>query len=60
VDGTGDAEQDFKFITPSSIVGVVLWVMISGLFSLYVNNFGSYNRLYGTLAGLVLLLLFVY
>jgi membrane protein len=55
-----DVKQKFRFISPGSIVAVVLWVIFSGIFSLYVNNFGSYNKTYGTLAGLVILLLFMY
>jgi membrane protein len=55
-----DVEQEFRFMSPGAIVAVVLWVIFSGLFSLYVNNFGSYNKTYGTLAGLVILLLFMY
>ena len=39
---------------------MVLWVAFSLAFSLYVNNFGTYNKVYGTLAGLAILLLFLY
>jgi membrane protein len=55
-----NVDQQIKFITPGSIVAVVLWVLFSGLFSLYVRHFGSFNRVYGTLAGVVILMLFLY
>ena len=38
----------------------MLWVGFSLLFSLYVNNFGSFNASYGALAGVVVLLLYIY
>ena len=55
-----DLEQRFRWISPGSIVAVVMWLAFSLAFSLYVNNFGSYNETYGTLAGIILLLLYIY
>lgn len=55
-----DVKQRFRFISPGSIAAVALWVVFSLLFSLYANNFGSYNKTYGTLAGLAILLLYMY
>jgi membrane protein len=55
-----DVEQRFKWISPGSIIAVVLWLVFSLLFSLYVNNFGSYNAAYGSLAGMVILMLYIY
>jgi len=55
-----DVEQKFKFLTPGSILAVLLWLVFSLLFSLYVNNFGSYNKTYGTLAGVAILMLYLY
>ena len=39
-----DADQPFRWITPGGLIGVLLWVLASVAFSLYVNNFGSYNK----------------
>ena len=55
-----DVEQDFKFITPGSIVGVILWVLASYGFSKYVGHFGSYDRTYGALGGVIVLLLWMW
>jgi membrane protein len=50
----------FVWTSPGAIIATVLWVLGSGLFSLYVNNFGSYNKTYGTLAGIIVFLLWLY
>jgi membrane protein len=54
------AEQRFKLITPGAAVAAVLWLIFSLAFSLYVGNFGSYNKTYGTLAGVIVVLLYFY
>jgi membrane protein len=54
-----DAPQ-FKWTSVGALVAAGLWVLGSLAFSLYVNNFGSYNKTYGTLAGVVILLLWLY
>jgi membrane protein len=50
----------WRWVTPGASVAVVLWVLGSVLFNVYVTNFGSYNETYGTLAAAVLLLLWLY
>jgi membrane protein len=49
--------RGFRWVTPGAIVSLVVWAFASALFALYVANFGSYDKTYGTLAGLVVLLL---
>jgi membrane protein len=49
--------RGFRWVTPGSIVAIVVWAIASALFALYVANFSSYDKTYGTLAGLVVLLL---
>ncbi|HET9198882.1 MAG TPA: YihY/virulence factor BrkB family protein [Solirubrobacterales bacterium] len=49
--------RGFKWVTPGALVAIVVWAIASALFALYVSNFGSYDKTYGTLAGLVVLLL---
>jgi membrane protein len=55
-----DVEQKFKFITPGSAAGVVVWVLASWGFSRYVSNFGSYDKTYGPLGGVIVLLLWMW
>jgi len=55
-----DVQQEFRFITPGSIIGLLLWLAFSLLFLLVVNNFGVYNRVYGALAGVAIHMLYLY
>lgn len=55
-----DVEQRFKFITPGSVLGLVVWVLASWGFSKYVANFGSYDKIYGSLGGVIVLLLWMW
>ncbi|MGN6187614.1 MAG: YihY/virulence factor BrkB family protein [Conexibacter sp.] len=50
----------FKWVTPGAIVAVVVWLIASALFGLYVANFGSYDKTYGALAGVVVLLIWLW
>ena len=55
-----DAEQDWIWITPGSIVATALWLLISLGFKFYVSNFGSYNATYGAIGGVIVLMLWFY
>jgi len=55
-----DVEQSFKWISPGSIVAVLMWLIFSLLFSIYVERSGSFNATYGTFAGIIILMLYVY
>ena len=48
--------RGFKWVTPGAIVALVVWAIASAAFAFYVANFGSYDKTYGTLGGLVALL----
>jgi len=50
----------FKWITPGSAFAVIIWLLASALFAFYVANFGSYDKTYGTLGGLVTLLVWMW
>ena len=54
-----DAFQ-WKWISPGSIIGVVLWVLLSGAFKLYLRYFDSYAATYGSLGAVIILLLWLY
>jgi membrane protein len=43
-----------------ALVGLVGWLAVANLFRLYVDNFGSYNRVYGSLGAVVIFLVFLY
>ena len=51
--------RDWRWISPGSLVGGVLWLVLSGLFALYTSFSESYNETYGTLAGGIILLLWL-
>ena len=55
-----DAEQDWTWITPGSILATLLWVVASLAFRFYVTNFTSYNETYGAIGGVMVLLLWFY
>jgi len=52
--------RGFRWVTPGSLVAVVVWAIASAAFALYVANFGSYDKTYGTLGGLVALLVWLW
>jgi membrane protein len=51
--------RSWKWITPGSLVGSVLWLILSGLFALYTSFAGSYDKTYGSVAGAIVLLLWL-
>lgn len=50
----------FRFATAGSILAFTLWLLASVLFSVYVGNFGHYNKVYGSLAGIAIFLIWLY
>src|SRR5215213_4223238 len=54
------AKQKFRWVSPGSILAFVFWLIFSLLFSLYASTAGSYNETYGSLAGVIVLMLYVY
>ncbi|HEX5928078.1 MAG TPA: YihY/virulence factor BrkB family protein [Solirubrobacterales bacterium] len=48
--------RGFRWVTPGSVVAIAVWIVASAAFAFYVSNFGSYDKTYGTLGGLVALL----
>lgn len=55
-----DAEQRWQWITPGSIVGVVVWIAVSSLFRAYLHFYNSYSKTYGSLGAVIVLLLWLY
>jgi membrane protein len=50
----------FKEALPGSIFSTVGWIVISLLFSFYVSNFANYTRVYGSIGGVIILLIWIY
>jgi YihY family inner membrane protein len=55
-----NAKQGFRWVTPGGILAVVVWVVASVAFALYVANFGSYNKTYGSLASVIIFLVWLW
>ncbi len=55
-----DAEQDWQWITPGALLATILWLIASLAFRLYVTNFADYNATYGSLGGVIVLMLWFY
>src|SRR5438270_1600279 len=53
-------DQDWKWITAGSLVGVTLWLLVSFAFKVYIHYFSNYNATYGTLGGVIILMLWFY
>jgi membrane protein len=53
-------KSDFRFISPGSSLATILFIVTSLGFSAYVNNFGQYNRLYGWIGTLMVILVWLY
>lgn len=52
--------RGFRWVTPGSLVAIVVWALASAGFAFFVANFGSYDKTYGTLAGLIVLLVWLW
>lgn len=50
----------FRWLTPGSVLAVLVWVLASVGFGIYVANFASYNKTYGSLAGVVVFLIWLW
>jgi membrane protein len=50
----------FRWITPGSVAAILLWIAASVAFAFYVANFGSYNKTYGTLGGVITFLVWLW
>jgi membrane protein len=48
--------RGFRFVSPGAAVALLVWAVASALFAFYVANFGSYNKTYGALAGVIVFL----
>lgn len=55
-----DIKQDWRWVTPGSAFAAGMWVVVSLGFKAYVDHFGDYNKVYGSIAGVIVLMLWLY
>ena len=53
-------DQKWKWLTPGSTIGVVLWLLVSFGFKLYLHYFDSYSKTYGSIGAVIVLMLWLY
>jgi membrane protein len=53
-------QPGFRWVSPGGIIAVVGWLIASAAFAFYVGNFGSYNKTYGALGGVVVFLVWLW
>jgi membrane protein len=51
-----NARHGFRWVSPGGVLAVVLWLIASGLFAVYLANFGHYNKVYGSLGAVIIFL----
>ncbi|NGO42679.1 YihY/virulence factor BrkB family protein [Streptomyces ureilyticus] len=52
--------RGFRWVTPGSFLALLIWLIASGGFAVYVANFASYNKTYGTFAGVIVFLVWLW
>lgn len=55
-----NVEHKYQWVTPGSVLFVVAWLIFSIGFAYYLGNFGSYNKVYGSLAAVIIMLIWMY
>ena len=55
-----NAKRGFQWVSPGGVLAVVAWLIASGLFAVYVANFSHYNKTYGSIAGLIVFLIWLW
>ena len=58
--GPNVRQPAFRWLTPGGVFAVVLWMVASAAFAFYVANFGSYDKTYGTLGGVIVFLIWLW
>jgi membrane protein len=55
-----DVQQEFRFITPGAAISVIAWIMASLAFDYYIRSFADYSVMYGSIATIIVLLLYFF
>ena len=53
-------QRGFRWVTPGALFAVIAWIIASAAFGLYVANFGSYNKTYGSLGAIIIFLVWLW
>lgn len=53
-------QPGFKWVSPGGLLGVLIWIIASAAFAFYVSQFGSYNKTYGSLASVIIFLVWLW
>jgi membrane protein len=53
-------QPGFRWVTPGGVFAVVAWIGVSAAFGIYVANFGSYNKTYGSLGAIIIFLVWLW
>jgi membrane protein len=53
-------QPGFRWLTPGGVLAVILWIVASAAFALYVASFASYNKTYGSLGGVIVFLIWLW
>ena len=53
-------QRGFRLISPGGVIAVVVWLIASALFAFYVANFSHYNKTYGSIAGVIIMLIWLW
>ena len=54
------APFEWSWITPGAITGIILWLLLSFGFRLYLNYYNTYSKMYGSLGAVIILMLWLY
>jgi len=55
-----NAKQGLRWIVPGAVIAIGVWLAASGLFAVYVANFGHYNKVYGSIATMIIFLIWLW
>jgi len=53
-------QPGFRWVSPGGLLAVVVWIIASAAFAFYVASFGSYNKTYGALGGVIVFLMWLW
>jgi membrane protein len=55
-----NVKRQFRWVSPGSLIAIVIWLIASAAFAFYVANFGSYNKTYGSMAAVIIFLVWMW